>query len=121
MNIALSGIAAQFLRTSVSANNIANAQSTKVMQDGQQVDKIFIPQDVYQLSDANGGTTAYIKDSGKAPISSYDPTFGVVQTPNVDLATELVKVNEASINFQANLKIAVASSKLLGSFIDKIV
>jgi flagellar basal body rod protein FlgC len=120
INTALSGMAAQAMRVAVSANNIANVQSVKAVRGGHVTDEVFMPQDVFQISDENGGTIAYTKDSGATPISSYDPQSGVISMPNVDVAAELAKVTQASFAYKSNLKMLELSSETLGNFFNRL-
>lgn len=116
INIALSGMRAAALRVANSANNIANAQSAYTStSEGKLVEKVFVPKEVVQIADPNGGTIATTRDSGRAPIKYYDPQTGVVEAPNVDLASELAEVSYASSVYKANLKIATQSSVLYES------
>ena len=110
VNILLSGLNAAALRTSVGANNIANARSTAEIQNGKAVNKVFVPQDVIQISQENGGTSATAVNSTRPPISVYDPNGitadknGVVQLPDIDLAQELVNVQQAASDYKSTLK-----------------
>ncbi len=117
MNIALSGVRASALRASVSANNIANSQSIPTRADG--VSQVFMPTDVVQVPDQSGGTIAYTQPSDKSPVNLFDPTSGrAIQAPNIDLAEELVKVQQASVNYTANLKVINTAASLLGKLVD---
>lgn len=124
LNIALSGMNAATLRIENSANNIANAESTFSKENGQIVKTPFAPKDVVQVADPNGGTISYTKPSGKESITLQDPnniaanSDGLVNFPNVDLAEELVKIQEASFQFKANLKALTQASVLLGALTD---
>lgn len=119
MNIALSGMQAAVLRASVSADNIANAQSAYSIVGGNAVNQPYLPQDVIQISDPNGGAHAYVQPSCAEPLTSYDPTDGsTLQLPNVDLAEELVKTQQASTDYMANLKVAGYASNMLSSLVD---
>jgi flagellar basal-body rod protein FlgC len=113
LNILLSGLNAASLRTSVSASNIANANSTSTRNLGESVDTNngpYIPQDVVQINQAGGGTLATVIDSDKPPIQLYAPGHpdgdanSIVDFPNIDLAEELVKVQQSSADYKAALK-----------------
>ena len=119
LNIALSGIRASSLRLENVANNIANSQSTTTRTpEGKAVNQVFIPRDVVQLPDPNGGTIAYTVESDRKPKQSFDPEVGIVEIPDADIAEELAKTHEASAVYKANLKVAAQASVLLGSLID---
>jgi flagellar basal-body rod protein FlgC len=112
LGISLTGLNAAGLRLDVSANNIANAQTTS------KINGPYVPQDVIQINQELGGTLAFVQDSNKPPITSYDPSNseadsnGIVQLPNVDIEEEIGKQLEASASFMANLK-AIENQKTL--------
>lgn len=124
LNIALSGANSASLRIENSANNIANAQSTFTKENGQIIKTPFLPKDVVQISSSNGGVIAYTEPSSKEPIITQDPgniaadSNGLVSFPNIDIAEELVKIQEASFQFKANLKTIKQASVLLGALTD---
>ncbi len=107
-NIVNSGLRAASLRISTSANNVANIESTSTPKNTGP----YIPQDVVQISQEIGGTYAYVKDSGKRPISVFEPDHpdadsgGIVKKPNIAPAEELIKSQQASVSYRANLKVA---------------
>jgi flagellar basal-body rod protein FlgC len=104
IGISLTGLRAASLRMEVSANNVANAQTTS------KTNGPFIPKDVVQVNQGLGGTLAYVVDSDKAPVTLFDPgnseadSNGLVQMPAVDLIEEAAKQLDARISFMANLK-----------------
>ena len=110
VNILFSGLNAASLRTSVSANNIANARSTSELQNGKPVNKVYVPQDVIQINQENGGTLASVTYSNKPTVSQYEPNHiaadenGIVQYPDIDLAEELVDAQQAASDYKATLK-----------------
>lgn len=119
LNIALSGVRASSLRIENSANNIVNAQSTNtVIQEGKAVNQVFIPRDVVQLPDPNGGTIAFTVESDKKPLTSFNQQDGIIQIPNVDIAEELAKINQASTIYKGNLKVVSQASVLQGRLLD---
>ena len=127
VNILLSGLNAASLRTSVAANNIANARSTSEIQNGKPVNKVFVPQDVVQVNQENGGTLASAINTGKPPISVYDPgniaadKSGIVKLPDVDLAQELVNVQQAASEYKSTLKALEIYQNTQKSFLDIFV
>ncbi len=111
MNIALSGLNSSALRVAVAARNIANAQSSAIKETsaantGAQATKThFIPQDIVQIPNTQGGVVAHAKDR--------DSKF-----VNIDPATELSKTIAASAEYKSNLKVIDKASQLLGSLVD---
>lgn len=109
INTLLSGLNAASLRTSVAANNIANSRSTAEIQNGKTVNKVFVPQDVIQINQENGGALASVAYSNRPAISQFEPDSiiadenGFVQYPDVDLAEELVNVQQAASDYKATL------------------
>jgi flagellar basal-body rod protein FlgC len=120
--IALSGINSASLRIATGANNIVNAVSTTSKSGGP-----YIPQDVIQVPNILGGTIATVVDSDKPPVMLYDPTNadadanGIVSLPNIDLAAELVKIDEAAFQFKAALKMLEGQRNLGDSLLDVFV
>jgi len=119
LNIALSGIRASTFRAQNSANNISNANSSGSLENGKVSDKVFIPRDIVQIADPNGGTFVSSRPSNKPSRTILDLTDGKeVKVPDIDLAEELGKVQEASTEYSANLKVIERHSILLGSLVD---
>jgi flagellar basal-body rod protein FlgC len=112
LGISLSGLNAAALQLEVSANNIANAQTTS------KTEGPYVPKDVIHLSQDAGGVFTSVQDSNKPSISSFAPNNpaadanGIVQLPNVDLVEEMGKLLEARASFMANLK-AIDAQKLI--------
>lgn len=118
INIALSGVQAASLRASNSANNIANAQSTSSIIDGNVVKQPFMPQDVVQISEPSGGVMAYTIPSGKPAVVLYDPVVGTEKMPNIDLAEELIKTQQAATDYKASLQVMRYAANMQSSLVD---
>lgn len=127
VNILLSGMNAASLRASASANNIANARSTTKLEDGKVQNQVYVPQDVISVNQQNGGTLATVIASDKPPLKVYEPGHvdadvnGVVEMPNVDLAEELVNMEQAAADYKANLKALEAYKSTQQSLLDIFV
>lgn len=67
---ALSGMNAAATRIGVSANNVANSQSTVAEQNGQTVNKPYVPQQVEQKTQGSGGVSTSLRDVSP-PLSPY--------------------------------------------------
>ena len=73
INTALSGFNAATKRIDVSANNIANAQSTATDENGTQVNTPYVPQQVVQSSQTTGGVKANVVPVNPPATQVYDP------------------------------------------------
>ncbi|MEZ5690608.1 MAG: flagellar basal body rod C-terminal domain-containing protein [Rickettsiales bacterium] len=120
----LSGLAAASRRLEVSANNVANQQSTATQVNGVTTNKPFIPKDVVQISLGSGGVRTEIRDIDNATVRRQDPdspqadTEGFVEFPDVDIAKELVDQQIASYDFKANLKSIQVADRLQQNLLD---
>jgi len=127
-NIALSGLNAASAHIVASSNNIANSSTTRTTKVGATENQgPYIPQDVIQTSNALGGVKASTEASKKENIRLYDPSNadagadGIVELPNIDIAEELVKQDNAKFAYEANLKTIQTASQLQKSLIDIFV
>jgi flagellar basal-body rod protein FlgC len=133
LEISASGLTAQRLRMDVTAENLANAQTTKGA-DGQpyrrkEVVLREIPQGGFgaQLTAAMGSGSksrpggvevAQIATDQTAGKMVYDPSHpdanaqGYVQMPNVDTVTEMVDLIDASRAYEANVTAMSASKQM---------
>ena len=139
MEISASGLTAQRLRMDVTAENLANAQTTKGA-DGQpyrrkEVVLREISQGGFGAQLANAlGTGAKSRPGGVevAEIASdqtagkmvYDPSHpdanaqGYVQMPNVDTVTEMVDLIDSSRAYEANVTAMQASKQMFTKTLD---
>lgn len=116
---ALSGIAAASKRIQVSANNLANQNSTQTNNNGQITDQPYTPQRVDQISLSNGGVQAIVKDVNPATVDVPDLQTGqLTKSPNVDTANELIQMQLASYDFKANLKTIKVQDELFKNLLD---
>jgi flagellar basal-body rod protein FlgC len=121
---ALSGIAAASKRIDVSASNIANQSSTAMQVGGVTSNKSYIPKDVVQISLGAGGVRTEVRESLNPTVKYFDQTSpqagkdGFVETPNVDVAEELVEQRIASYDFKANLKSIQVADRLQQNLLD---
>jgi flagellar basal-body rod protein FlgC len=125
--IAISGMAAATLRLQVSANNVANAAASGPLPDspnGASVPGPYVPWRVDQVARAGGGTNATVSAVSPGTVPMFDPTapyadsHGMVASPNVDLASEIVQQLMARVSFAANAQVIRADSKMMVSLID---
>ena len=139
LDISASGLTAQRLRMDVTAENLANAQSTKGA-DGkpyQRKEVVLqeIPQSGFgaQLTAAMG--TGATKRAGGVEVAQiatdktpgklvYDPgnpdanARGYVQMPNVDTVTEMVDLIDSSRGYEANVTAMQASKQMFTKTLD---
>lgn len=123
-NIPVSGLVAAQTRLSVSANNVANAQTTTSLSNGQIINKTFTPDEVVQQSLSVGGTIAKTRPSGKDPVVVFDQNHpsaymeGFVNLPDVDMGEERVNQILAQRAFESNLAVIKRMDEALGSVVD---
>ncbi|MHB1611391.1 MAG: flagellar basal body rod protein FlgC [Sulfobacillus sp.] len=125
MKISASGLTAESLRLDVISNNLANIDTTQTPQGGPYRREFVVFSPVPATlsgADANIGqgvvVSAILQDP--SPFKAvYDPTSplanaqGEVLYPNVNLATEMVDMIEASQAYQANSSAFTASKDMV--------
>ena len=120
LSIAVSGLNAASLRMDAAASNIANASDTAPLASQTGQPRPYQPVDVVQTAVLNGGTTAGIEPVNPASNAIFDPgspfadTNGLVASPNVDLAQQLVNTITARISYDANAKVLHAAAREQG-------
>lgn len=121
---ALSGMNAAATRIGVSANNVANSQSTVAEQNGQTVNKPYVPQQVEQKTQGSGGVSTSLRDVSPPSVPVFIPENpvanedGIVQLPNVDLAQETANQMLASNTYKANLNVMKRADEMYQSLLD---
>ena len=124
LNTALSGLKAAQTRLAVSANNVANSQSTTQVVNGQTVNKPYVPQTVDQQSQNAGGVTTTLRDVAPPSVPVFAPENpasgedGILQLPNVNLETEVANQLLASNNYKANLAVMRRANETYESLLD---
>jgi flagellar basal-body rod protein FlgC len=115
--IALSGLNAAALRLTASASNVANMRSSGAAPGGQG-QRVYTPLEVEAAPLAGGGVEASLAPSSRAALLAYDPSApfanaqGMVATPDIDLADEMVQLITARTSFAANLAVLRASGEM---------
>jgi len=114
---AISGMAAATKRVEVSAQNLANANS--VGTPGAKDDTAsYKAVDPVQTTDETGAPTVKVREKDPATVHVYAPQHplaneeGLVQSPNVDIAEEIVNQNVALHSYRANVKMFEVWSEL---------
>jgi flagellar basal-body rod protein FlgC len=108
--ISVSGLNAASKRLEVSANNIANKDSTRTIKDGQVTNEPYHAQRAQSISQANGGVSVVVRDENPPTVTTFNPgadnadANGQSEVPNVALEKELIDQNIASYDYKANLK-----------------
>lgn len=124
IGIPVSGLQAQATRLQGVASNIANAQSTSRVEQGQLVNTPYQPLDVNQTSLLTGGTLATLTPSAREALKAYDPSNplangeGYVDTPDVRVEEETVNRIRAKNAFSANLRVLQAQDDLAKQILD---
>lgn len=111
INASLSGLTASAKRVEVAANNIANKDSTKTLENGELVDKPYTPQRVDLVSLSNAGVAATVRDVETPSVQTPDGKGGLFEAPNVDVAKELIDIKMASYDYKANIKAIQVQAK----------
>ncbi len=123
---ALSGLAAAGQRLNVSAQNIANAESTQTLRNGQVVNEPYVPQKLAQFTQPEGGVITELQPVNPPVKQVYDPNNaaadaqGVAAYPNVDTAEQLVGVQLSLYTAQANINVIRVQDKLTQSVLNII-
>jgi flagellar basal-body rod protein FlgC len=125
--IALSGLNAATLRLRVSASNVANAGANGPLPgsaNAADFPSAYMPLRVDQFATAGGGTRAIVSARSPATVPAYDPNApyadadGIVASPNVDFADELIQQLLARYAFAANAQVVRADARLSAALFD---
>ncbi len=135
----LSALRAASRSMDVSASNIVNANSSLNPQvaavlagssgrksGGQDEAPLeeFRPQEVHNVTAPGGGVTAVVQTVNRPFVFGFAPgdpnadDDGLVARPNVDLATELLRVQQAEVLYKASAKVLQAQDRLLGTVVN---
>ncbi len=117
-NIAVSGMNAQMDRMRAISSNIANVHTTRG-----EGGKPFARQDVRFSEQSNGGVSSEIVRNPSTRLA-FDPshpdarTDGMVEMPDVDIPTEMVRAVESERIFEANTKVVLVSDRMEKGLLD---
>jgi len=124
INTALSGMNAASTRVAVSASNVANVQSTVARENGDLVNRPYVPQQVAQQSVQPGGVATSLRDVSPPSIPVFSPEDpvanqdGIVELPNVDLNQEVADQMLASNAYKASANVIRRSDEMYQSLLD---
>jgi flagellar basal-body rod protein FlgC len=125
--IAVSGLSVASLRLQVAASNIANASSDGPLPDTPNPENFPLAYSalrVNQVDNFGGGTSATVTNVLPPTSATYDPTApyadgrGMVASPNVDLANELVQVLLARFSYAANAQVIRVDPQMSGALVN---
>jgi len=114
-------------RLTAAASNIANARSSGPLPSAANAANYpppYSPVEVVQSSVLGGGVLARIVPSPAGPVATYDPgapyadSQGMVATPGVDLASEIVNLITAKRDFAANLAVMRTETAMYAALLD---
>jgi flagellar basal-body rod protein FlgC len=125
--IAVSGLNVASLRLQVAAGNIANLSSDGPLPgtpNPEHFPPAYAPLRVNQVNGPGGGTSATATNISPATVATFDPSapyadgFGMVASPNVDLANELVQLLIARLSYAANAQVIRADAHMSAALFD---
>jgi len=125
--IAVSGLSAATLRLDVAASNIANSLSDGPLPgtpNPENFPAAYTPLRVNQSSVVGGGTRATVTTVSPATMSTFDPTApfangdGMVASPNVDVASEMVQLLIARYSFAANAAVIHTDAQMSAALLN---
>jgi|SRR5690349_11331589 flagellar basal-body rod protein FlgC len=125
--IAVSGLSVASLRLQVAAGNIANAGSDGPLPGAANPGNFppaYSPLRVNQADSPGGGTGATVTNVSPPTVTTFDPSApyadgrGMVASPNVDLADELVQTLIARFSYAANAQVIRADAQMSAALID---
>lgn len=125
--IAVSGLSVASLRLQVAASNIANASSDGPLSgtpNPENFPSAYSALRVNQVDNLDGGTSATVTNVSPPTVATYDPSApyadgrGMVASPNVDLANELVQVLIARFSYAANVQVIRADAQMSAALFD---
>lgn len=129
IDISGSGLSAERLRMDVTAENLANAQTTRTAAGGPYRRKAVVLEEAggafgAQLARARGVQVAGIVEDPAPPRLAYDPGHpdadarGYVQMPNVNPVTEMVDLITASRGYEANVTAMQTAKQMFSKTLD---
>lgn len=130
IDVSASGLSAERLRMDVTAENLANAQTTRAADGGPYRRKSVVLQQQgangfgAELARARGVEVAAIVEDGGPDRMVYDPGHpdagadGYVRMPNVNPVTEMVELITSSRAYEANVTAMQAAKQMFTKTLD---
>ena len=135
LDISASGLTAERLRMNVTAENLANAQTTRATDGGPYKRKLVVLEEANgssarpsfgtQLDGAmNGVKVAQVSQDSAPDRLVYDPSHpdaderGYVHMPNVNPVTEMVDLISASRSYEANVTAMQTAKQMYSKTLD---
>ncbi|MHA6719813.1 flagellar basal body rod protein FlgC [Sphingomonas sp. RS6] len=133
-NVAYTGLQASVARLNVSAQNLANANTTgetvkavpAVAAAGRVENSAYRPVALYQAAAAAGGVTSRVVTSDPGTVQRYDPDSadadedGMIEAPDVDEGAEAGEQVKALSAYRANLSVIRADDQMQGTLLDMV-
>jgi flagellar basal-body rod protein FlgC len=125
--IAVSGLNVAAMRLQAAASNIANSRSDGPLPGAANPENFpaaHTPLRVNQVEVVGGGTSATVTAVSPATVPASDPGApfadgnGMVASPNIDLAGELVQLLIARYTFAANAHVIRADAQMSAALLD---
>ena len=117
LSTALSGLQAATTRVSVSANNVANAQTSR---PASAPEGAFRAQRVVSRAVPGGGVATSVADKAPATVTGPDPSVagGVSVFPNVNFVEEAVEQTSAVASYRANAAVIRIQQEIDDTLLD---
>jgi flagellar basal-body rod protein FlgC len=121
---AVSGLNAATLRLDVAASNIANSLSGGPLTGTPNPDNFPAAYTPLRVDQTDGGTRATVGPISPATVSTFNPTApfansdGMVASPNVDLANEMIQLLIARYSFAANAQVIRADAQMSATLLN---
>jgi flagellar basal-body rod protein FlgC len=127
--IAVTGMTAAARRLEVSAANVANIGTSGALPNADGTlpagaPKAYAPLELVQTDVAGGGTQTSITTVKPSTVATSDPQApfanrdGLVATPNIDLAKEMISQLVAKYSFAANARVLKAGDEMTKTVLD---
>lgn len=122
IGIALSGLNSASQHVNASASNIANALTSGSTDPSKK--QAYTPVDITNTAQKDGGVQSRITQRSPAFNLSYSPNSpfadseGYINTPNVDIAQEIIQMKLASLSYKANAKVLATSEEQINTLLD---
>ncbi len=119
---ALSGLHSASLRLNASASNIANFSTTGSLSDADNPPYSAVT--LQSKADGLGGVQSQIVEKNPGFVPAYDPNSpfadenGLIGTPNVNLAEDIVQMKLAELSYKANIKTIRVADDMFDALLD---